>query len=172
MHALSAVRLALRSLRHRPAYAAVVVTILAMGIGGCAAIFSLVDAVLLRPLPYAHAESLVVVFADGSARGQGAQLSTTPADFQDWRDAGGEVFDGVAAIRNISPRITSLERPVVPLTHSVTANYFDVLGARAYLGRTFTAADGAPGHADVAMLSYTLWRSRFGADAGVVGRTI
>ena len=172
MHAIAAVRFALRSLRRRPGYATVVVTILAMGIGGCAAIFSLVDAVLLRPLPYAHVESLVVVFADGSARGQGARLSTTAADFHDWRAASGDVFDGLAAIRNVSPRITSLETPVVPLTHAVSANYFDVLGARAFLGRTFTIGDEAPGRGDVVMLSYALWRARFGGDPGVVGRAI
>src|SRR5215471_2058531 len=172
MSAIASIRFALRSLRHRPAYAAAVVTILALGIGGCAAIFSLVDAVLLRPLPYARVDSLVVVFADGSARGQGARLSTTPGDLHDWRESAGGAFEGLAAIGNVSPRITSLETPVVPLTHSVTANYFDVLGARAFLGRTFTAGDDEPGRNDVAMLSYALWRSRFGGDPGIVGRTI
>ena len=172
MSALAAVRFALRSLRRRPAYAAVVVTILAMGIGGCAAIFSLVDAVLLRPLPYGNIESLVVVFADGSSRGQGARLSTTPGDLHDWRTASAEVFDGLAAIRNVSVRITSLETPVVPLTHAVSANYFDVLGARPFLGRAFTAGDDTPGRNDVVMLSYPLWRSRFGGDPAIVGRTV
>lgn len=172
MHALFALRLAFRSLRYRPGYAAVVVGILALGIGACAAIFSLVDAVLLRPLPYDHTDSLVVVFADGSARGQGARLSSTPGDFHDWQAAGGDLFAGVAAIRNISPRITSLDTPVVPLTHAVTANYFDVLGTRAFLGRTFTQGDDEPGRGDVVMLSYALWRAKFGGDPSLVGRAI
>ena len=172
MHALFALRLAFRSLRHRPGYAAVVVGILALGIGACAAIFSLVDAVLLRPLPYDHTASLVVVFADGSARGQGARLSSTPGDFHDWQVAGTDLFTGFAAIRNISHRITSLDTPVVPLTHAVTANYFDILGTRAYLGRTFAKGDDEPGRGDIVMLSYPLWRAKFGGDAGIVGHTI
>jgi putative ABC transport system permease protein len=168
----TAVRLAIRSLARRPAYAAVVVAILALGIGANTAIFGVVDAVLLRSLPYSHAESLVVVFADGSARGQGQRVATTPADFFEWRDQADGAFAGMAALRNASARITSLDVPVVPLTHVVTANYFDVLGAAPILGRSFRTGDDAPGRDDVVMLSYGLWQAKFGGDRTIVGRTI
>src|SRR5262245_31698807 len=172
MNILTTVRLAFRSLRRRPAYAAVVVSILGLGIGANTAIFSVFDAVLLRSLPYDRPESLVVIFADGTARGQGGRVSTTPADFFEWRADAASTFDGLAALRNVSHRITSLDTPVVPLIQAVTANYFDVLGARPFLGRTFHGGDDAPERDALVVLSYGLWRSAFGADEGVVGRAI
>jgi putative ABC transport system permease protein len=162
----------LRSLRRRPAYAALVVTILGVGIGASTAIFGVVDAVLLRPLPYANPDSLVVVFADGSARGQASRALTTPGDFVDWREQAGDAFAGLAALRNVSPRITSLDTPVVPLTHAVSANYFDVIGARPRVGRGFLPGEDAPGRDAVVVLSYGLWQGKFGGDPAVVGRTI
>ena len=172
MPAFSAVRIAVRSLLRRPTYAAMVVAILGLGIGANTAIFGLVDAVLLRSLPYADPGSLVVVFADGTARGQGSRLATTPGDFADWRAQAGGAFAALAAMRNVSPRITSLDSPVVPLTHAVTANYFDVLGARPLLGRAFLPGEDQPGRGDVVMLSYALWQAKFGGDRAIVGRTI
>src|SRR5581483_2598257 len=162
----------LRSLRRRPAYAALVVTILGLGVGANTAIFGVVDAVLLRALPYTHPESLVVVFADGSARGQASRVTTTAGDFLDWRDQGGAAFAGLAALRNVSPRITNLETPVVPLTHAVSANYFDVIGAQPRLGRGFLPGEDAPGRDAVVVLSYGLWQAKFGGDPSIVGRTI
>ena len=82
---MSDLRFAFRSFRRRPAYAVMVVVILALGIGANTAMFSVVDAVLLRGLPYRDVDSLVVVFADGTARGQGPRLTTTAGDFLDWR---------------------------------------------------------------------------------------
>jgi putative ABC transport system permease protein len=161
-----------RSLSRRPAYAVLVITILGLGIGASTAIFGLVDAVLLRSLPYANPESLVVVFADGTARGQGARMPTTPGDFADWRERGGAAFSGLAAIRNFSPRITSLDTPVVPLTHAVSANYFDVLGVQPRLGRGFLPGEDSPGRDAVVVLSYGLWQAKFGGDPSIVGRTI
>ncbi|HYM25662.1 MAG TPA: ABC transporter permease, partial [Vicinamibacterales bacterium] len=165
-------RTAIRSLLRRPAYTAASVALLALGIGASTALFGIVDAVLLRPLPYADPESVVVVFADGTARGQGAQLATTPGDLSDWQARSGSVFAALAALRNVSPRITSLDTPVVPLTHAVTANYFDLLGAAPIAGRTFRAGEDEPGRDSVAVLSYGLWQSKFGGDAAIVGRTI
>ncbi len=162
----------LRSLVRRPAYAFLVITILGLGIGANTAIFGVVDAVLLRSLPYDHPDSLVVVFADGTARGEGSRLTTTPGDFADWREQAGDAFEGLAALRNVSPRITSLEVPVVPLTHAVSANYFDVLGAPPQLGRGFLPGEDSPGRDGVVVLSYGLWRAKFGGDPSIVGRTI
>ena len=165
-------RLACRSLIRRPLYTLTVVCILGLGIGANTAIFGVVDAVLLRSLPYGNADSLAVVFADGTARGQGQRTATTRADYFDWRDRTRSVFSGVAALNNVSPRITSLDTPVVPLTHAVTANYFDVLEAVPLLGRTFRPGEDAPGKDDVVMMSYALWQSTFGGDPSIVGRTI
>src|SRR5262245_61514438 len=169
---LSDIRLAFRSLRRRPTYAAMAILILALGIGANTAIFSVVSAVLLRSLPYGHVESIAVLFADGTARGQGGRLASTPGEFLDWREAAGDVFTGLAAMRNESRRITSVDSPIVPLVHAVTANYFDVLGATPALGRTFRASEDEPGQDDVVVLAYGLWQTVFGGDPSVIGRTI
>jgi putative ABC transport system permease protein len=167
----SNVRFALRSLRRRPAFAATAILMLALGIGANTAMFSVVDAVLLRSLPYGDPDSLVVLFADGSARGQSRYMATTPGDFLDWREYS-HVFSGLTVLHNESRRITSVETPVVPLVHAVTANYFDVLGVKPLLGRSFRAGEDESGRDDVAMLSYGLWQSVFGGDPGIVGRSI
>jgi len=172
MSVVTAVRLAIRSLARRRAYSVVVILILGLGIGANTAIFAVVDAVLLRSLPYDRPESLAVVFADGSARGQGARIATTPADFIDWRAQASGSVESLAALRNVSPRITSLDTPVVPLTHAVTANYFDLLGSKPFAGRTFRPGEDTPGRDDVVVMSYGLWRTKFGGDRSVVGRTI
>ncbi|HEY7513065.1 MAG TPA: ABC transporter permease, partial [Vicinamibacteria bacterium] len=171
MQMVSNVRHALRSLRRRPAYAALAVGILALGIGSSTAIFSIVDTVLLRSLPYRDPATIVVVFADGSARGQSSRLGTTAGDFLDWREQA-EAFSGLAVLRNESRRITTVEAPVVPLVHAVTANYFDVLGPRPLLGRTFAAGEDDPGKDDVVILSYGLWQSVFAGDPSLVGSRI
>ena len=171
MTLLSDVRFALRSLRRQPAFAAMAISILALGIGANTAVFSVVDAVLLRSLPYRDAGSLVVVLADGSARGQSNRLVTTAGDFLDWNEQA-EVFAGLAALRNESRRITTLESPVVPLVHAVTANYFEVLGAPPTIGRGFQTGEDEPGRGDVVILSYGLWQTVFGGDPGVVGHGI
>jgi putative ABC transport system permease protein len=171
MSLLADVRYALRSLRRRPAYAAMAVLILALGIGANTAIFSLVDAVVLRALPYGDVGSLVVVFADGTARGQSNRLSTTAGDFLDWREQA-DAFAGLAALRNESRRLTTVDAPIVPLVHAVTADYFDVLGARPLLGRTFVAGEDEPGRDDVVILSYGTWQTAFGGDPAIVERAI
>ncbi len=167
----SNLRIAFRSLRKRPAFTAMAVSILALGIGANTAMFSVVNAVLLRSLPYGDPGSLVVVFADGAARGQGPRLPVTPGDFAWWRERT-RVFSDLAALHNDARRITSIETPIVPLTHAVTANYFDVLGSRPALGRGFVAGEDEPGRGDVVVLGYGLWQSVFAGDPTVVGRKI
>ena len=168
---ISDVRHAVRSLRRRPAFSVMAVLMLALGIGANTAIFSVVDAVLLRSLPYADVDSLVVVFADGAARGQSGRLPSTVGDFLDWRESTAG-FTAMTALRNESRRITSVDTPIVPLVHAVAANYFDVLGVRPAIGRTFNAGEDAPGNGDVVILSYGLWQSVFGGDPTLVGRPI
>ncbi|MBK5255762.1 MAG: ABC transporter permease [Vicinamibacteria bacterium] len=171
MTLLTNVRLASRSLLKRPAFSGMAVVILALGIGANTAIFSVVNAVLLRSLPYGDPSSLVAVFADGTARGQGGRLPITAGDFAWWRDRA-NTFTGLAAMRNDARRITSVETPVVPLAHAVSANYFDVLGSRPALGRGFVTGEDEPGRSDVVVLGYGLWHSVFGADPEIVGRKI
>src|SRR5688572_18355224 len=129
MNLLSDVRFAIRSLLRRPAFTAMAAGILALGIGANTAIFSVVDAVLLRSLPYSDPGRLVAAFADGRARGQSSRLGVTAGDFLDWKEQA-RVFSGLVALRNESRRITSVDTPVVPLVHAVSADYFDVLGVR------------------------------------------
>lgn len=167
----SDVRIALRSLRKRPAFTALSVLILAVGIGANASLFSVVNAVLLRSLPYADPQNLMVVFANGAARGQGDRMPLTGGDLAWWREQS-RVFSGMAALRNESRRITSVETPIVPLVHAVTANYFEVLGTKLELGRGFLAGEDNPGNDGVVVLSHAVWQSAFGGDPTVVGSKI
>ncbi len=171
MSLLSDVRFAVRSLRARPAFSALAASILALGIGANTAIFSVVTAVLLSSLPYSDPRSLVVVFSDGTARGQSNRVATTAGDFLDWREQA-DVFSGLVSFRNESRRITSVETPAVPLVHAVSLDYFDVLGVRPLLGRAFQEGEDVPGRDDVVILSHATWQALFGADPAIVGRKI
>ncbi|MBX7187843.1 MAG: ABC transporter permease [Vicinamibacteria bacterium] len=165
------VRLAVRSLIKHRAFSGMAVLILALGIGANTAIFSVVNTVLIRSLPYGDPQSLATVFGDGVARGQGGRLPVTAGDFAWWRERT-RAFSDLAALRNESRRITSVETPVVPLVHAVTANYFDVLGSRPALGRGFLPGEDEAGHTAVVVLGYGIWQSVFAGDPAVVGRSI
>jgi putative ABC transport system permease protein len=171
MMILADVRLAIRSLRKRPAFSGMAIAILALGIGANTAIFSVVNSVLLRSLPYGDTPGLVAVFADGTARSQGAHVPLTAFDFSQWRQRA-RAFADLAALKNESRRITSVETPVVPLVHAVTANYFDVLAAPPEIGRGFLPGEDEPGRTGVVVLGFGLWQTVFGADPSIVGRKI
>jgi predicted permease len=167
------VRFAVRSLIKAPSFTIVVVATLALGIGANTAIFSLTDQLLLRMLPVRSPEQLVVLDGPGAFRGRTFNQSTFSYPmYRDIRDQN-TVFDGVLA-RFPAP-LTLLaggqsERVNAEL---VTGNYFDVLGVRAHLGRTFTPADDvSPGGHPVAVLSHNFWQRRFAGDPAVVGRSI
>ena len=171
MTLIANVRLALRSLLKHRAFSGMAVLILALGIGANTAIFSVVNAVLIRSLPYGDPKALVTVFGDGVARGQGGRLPVSGADFAWWRERV-RAFKDLAALRNEARRITSVETPVVPLTHAVTANYFDVLGAPPALGRGFLPGEDEPGRTNVVVLGYGVWQAIYAGDPSVVGRVI
>jgi len=161
------VRFAARVLWRTPGFAAVVVAVLALGIGANSAIFSLVDAVLLRPLPFAHPENLAMLWEHPPGY---AHNSVSPMNFADWSEQN-QAFSGMAAISGGSPALRTANGVERIAGESVSANLFDVLGVRAVAGRTFTPDDALPGR-KVALIGERLWRSHFGGDPKLVGRSI
>ncbi|WP_141326046.1 ABC transporter permease [Myxococcus sp. AB025B] len=162
-------RLALRRLRGSPGFTLVAVLTLALGIGANSAIFSVVDAVLLRPLPMAESERLVRLYSsDGSP---GDSPSSGP-DFVDFREKS-RSFSGMTAVRSGEQSLASDGAAPERLRGTTsTADFFDVLGARVALGRGFRPEDEQPGQERVVVLGHSLWKRRFNADPGVLGRSL
>ncbi len=163
----SAARLALR----RPAHAAAAVLTLALGIGVNTAIWSVVDATLLRPLPYPHPERLVSVMAVRTSQGP-ERLSLTPADFLAWRSGSVALAELGAFVPFGTVDLTGEGEPVRLRRHLVSAGLLAALGAPAELGRLFVAAEYGPQGARVALLSDRLWRRRYGGDPAILGRRL
>ena len=161
----------LRGLRRAPGFALVALLTLAIGIGANTAIFSVLRSVVLRPLPYADPEQLVQVWTDHRALGREAPEWLTPTDFLDWRTEN-RTFSGMAAYQGWGPDLTGDGDPETLTGLVVSGNFFEVLGARAALGRTLAMRDDDPGVETVVVVSDALWRRRFGADSGVVGRRV
>ncbi len=165
---LGDVRYAVRGLAANPAFAAVAIGSLALGIGLNSALFSVVNALLLRPLPVAHPEQLVRVYTTSDI----PESTFSNPDFRDLqREA--TIFSGVAGHTLMFAIVSRDGRSQLLLGEVVTANYFDVLGIRPALGRTFDAGDDrVEGGNRVAIISDSLWRRQFGGDPGVIGRSI
>ncbi len=162
------IRYAARLLRRAPGFAAAALMTLIIGLGANAAIFTIVDSALLRPLPYASPDRLVTI-GDRSSDGSSSNAGYTT--ILDWR-ARSRSFESIAIIRSWMPTLlVGGEAEPIPALR-VSANYFDVLGVRPALGRTFTADEDRPEQWRVVILSDALWRRRFGADPAVVGSTI
>jgi putative ABC transport system permease protein len=164
------VRYALRSFRRSPAFVALAVATLAIGIGATAAIFSVVDAVLLRPLPFPRPDELVIA-AQLDKQTHAWFGSATPANFLDWQRRS-HSFTAMAAYRSASVTLASGGVPERHASAMVNAGFFDILQLHATIGRTFTAADGASGAPRVVVIADPLWRDRFGRRPDVVGQTI
>lgn len=159
----------LRGLARRPGLTAVAVLILALGVGGNAALFTVVNGVLLRPFDLPDAER-VMVLQDRSAEG-GAPYRTTGGAWSDWR-RDNRTFDDVALLGGWTFNLTDAgSEPERILAARVSANYFDVLGVEPALGRTFLPGENDGAHR-VLVLSDALWRARYGADRGIVGTSI
>jgi putative ABC transport system permease protein len=158
-----------RQLREHAGFAAVAVTILAVGMAASIAAFSVVSQILLRPLPYPAPEQVVTLWERHASTP--GRLDVAPGNFLDWRERA-TAFAGLAAADPYSRDYSDGERPEVWRMLNVTEGFFDVLGQRPLLGRTFTAADHVPGRHRVLVISAGLWRSRFAADPGVVGRNV
>jgi len=161
---------ALRGLRKRPGFTIVALLTLALGIGANTAIFSVVNAVLLRPLKFKDPDRLAIVWEDATFAG--FPLNTpAPANFIDWKTQN-RSFEDMAAVASSSFNLTGDGEPERVAAHSVTANFFPVLGVQPLLGRSFTNEEDRPGANKVALLSYQLWQSRYGAIHDIVNRTI
>src|SRR6185503_10127819 len=153
-----------------PGFTVVAVIALALGIGANTAIFSVVNSVLLRPLPYRDPERLVMVWEDASKFGY-PRDTPAAANYVDWRDQN-TVFEGMAAIADESFNLTGAGDPERLEGRSVTANFFPLLGVDPLIGRTFTSEEDKRGSDQVVVLSHALWQRRFGGDNGIIGKTI
>src|ERR1022692_4271078 len=162
-------RYAFRTLLRSPGFTIVALLTLALGIGANTAIFSFVNGVLLKPLPYQDPHSIVMVWEKppGGYRNWNSTLN-----FLDWKSQN-NVFQAMAAIRfGGSVTLTGAGEPVELAASSVSAPYFDIFGVRAALGRTFASDEDQAGKSQVVILSHRLWQSRFGADPKILGRTL
>ncbi len=166
---LSDLRLALRLLLKAPAFSAIAILALALGIGANTAIFSVVDAVLLRPLPYQDAGRLAMVWEDGSLFGF-PRNTPAPANWADWRNQN-TVFTDIAASRGATYNITGEGTPEQVFARRVSANFWTVLGSQPHLGRVFTEQEDVQQSA-VVVISHGLWQRRFGGARDILGRSI
>jgi predicted permease len=169
-HLAQDVRYGLRMLRKSPGFTTVAVLTLALGIGANTYIFSVVDALLLRPFEFPDPSRIVALWERVPASGvQRNELS--PANFLDWQ-AQNQVFDHIAAQDWWDANLGGVDRPEHLHGFRVTPDYFAALEAQPILGRAFLPDEGTPGKDHVAVLSYSLWRDHFGADPSIVGRAI
>lgn len=165
------IRFGLRGLTKRPAFTVVALVALALGIGANTAIFSLVNAVLLRPLPFGEPDRLVWVW--GNIRSGGNRASVSPLDFLDYRQQN-KTFDEFAALLSVpfNLNFTGSGEPERLSAALVTGNYFQALGVKPALGRTFLLENESPGREQVAVLSYGFWQKRFAGDPAIINKTI
>jgi putative ABC transport system permease protein len=163
-------RYGLRMLAKNPGFTMVAVIALALGIGANSAIFSVVNTVLLRPLPYKNPERLVMVWEENSKQGF-PRDTPSPANFADWRDQN-HVFESMAALVEISFNLTGTGDPERIDGRRVSASLFSLLGVEPQLGRAFRVEEDQPGGNHVVIISYGLWQRRFGSDPGIIGKPI
>ncbi len=161
-------RFGLRMLLKKPSFTLIAVFTIALGIGANTAIFSVVNAVLLRPLPYRTPERIVAI---QELNKEGKRVQVTPANFLDWR-AQNTVFEHLAALLTRGSNLSGdngAERIDLAVT---SANFFDVFGAQAQHGRLFLPEDEQAGHAAIVVIGHALWQRRYGGDPGIVGQAI
>jgi putative ABC transport system permease protein len=166
------VKHAFRRLRRSPGFAATVLLILAIGIGANTAIFSVIEGVLLRPLPYSHPERLCVLWKSIPQKNIEWDWTSAPT-IHDWREQS-DVFEDVAMVLRPEGSKVTLQSDVGSEEiqgSTVSGNFFDVLQVRPLLGRTFSSSETQRGE-NVAVLSYGMWKGRFGATNAILGRSI
>lgn len=158
---------AVRALKSRPGFAAVIILTLALGIGANSAVFSLLFAVVLRPLPYEDADQLVALWA---TKGGGSRSASYP-NFHDWR-AQNRVFEDIGSYRSIDHTVVHAGEPMRIEGARVSAGFFSVLRVRPAIGRAFLPREDLAGADNVVMLSDGLWKRCFGGDAEIIGRRL
>ncbi len=164
------VRFALRQIRRTPAFSVVAIATLALGIGGLTAMFSVFDAVLIRPLPYADADRLVMIWDAMPNTDVRSRHDPPPAEWIEWRRLN-TVFSDMALTQSVDLSLSGSGDPEQVPARKATWNLWDVLGVRPMLGRVFTEEEDIKG-AHVAVISYALWQRRFGGEPDIIGRTI
>jgi putative ABC transport system permease protein len=162
------IKYSLRTLRQQPAFTFAAVAALALGIGATTAVFSVVDAVLLRPFPYPD-PNRIVVFMNTSPQGSGPGAS--PVKFMHWQRQT-DVVQDVSAFRNVIVNYTGGDTPEQVTSGNVSEAFFRLWGAKTMLGRTFSVEEDRPNGPRVAVLSYGWWTRRFASDPAIIGKTI
>ena len=165
---LKDIRYGIRGLLKQPGFTFIAVATLAVSIGANTAIFSVVNATLLRPLPFKDPNQLVMVWQTAN---QQNQTSVAEPNFLDYQQDN-HVFDHMAAFNGASLTLTGGPDPERLRGGRVTADFFNVLRTQAFMGHTFLPKDDQPGNNTVVVLSYGLWQRRFGSDKNIVGQTI
>ncbi len=165
---LHELRYATRTLRRSPGFTASAILTLALGIGANTAIFSFVDKVLLKPLPYPEPDRIVRVL---QKRYNGSPFGITTLDFLDWQKQN-TVFDSLAAQAGWNATLTGEDQPMLIRGVRVSHTFFDMSRVKPFLGRTFLPQEDQYGNDRVVILSHELWTTKFGADRGIIGRTI
>ena len=164
---LQDLKYAVRTLRRTPAFTLAAVACLALGIGANTAIFSVIDGVLLRPLPFKDPGSLVMVWETNRAQGRDRNV-VSPANYLDWR-AQNSTFSDIGSYIDWHANLTGVDEPVEVGVSIATASFFRVLGVAPELGRVYTPEEHAPNGPQVVVLSHRLWERRFGARHDVLG---
>jgi putative ABC transport system permease protein len=159
-----------RMLRRSPGFTVVAILTLAIGIGANAAMFSIINTVLLRPLPFPDAQRIVFIWGTDPNRNVTRGVAS-PAEFLDWREQS-RSFEELSAWRTWFYNLTGTNEPEQVFGVHASSNFFQLLGVAPILGRDFIPEEDQPGHDQVAMITYGLWQRRFGGDRGIIGRSI
>jgi putative ABC transport system permease protein len=165
---LQDIRFGFRSLRRSPGFATIALLTIAIGIGANAAIFSFIDSVVLKPLPYPDPAGIVRVYEKLPSGGWNG-ISTL--NFLDWQQQG-KPFQYLCAVTGDSPTLSGIAEPVQLHGIRVSAHYFDIIGVKAALGRTFVEGDDEVGRDRIVILTDDFWKSQFGGDPAIIGKTI
>ena len=161
---------AVRQLRLNPGFAAIAITVIALGIGANTAIFTIIDAVILQPLPYPEPQRLVMLWETRPDRGYTHGV-VSAANYQDWRQRTLS-FEALSAMLSLSASLTGSGEPEQVRTQLVESDFFPMLGVSMAVGRNFTREECRPGAPAAAILSDGVWRRKFAADRGIVGKTV
>src|SRR5260370_13588641 len=160
------IRYAVRMMGKNWSVTSIVVMVLALGIGANAAVCSVVNAALLRTLPYADPDKLVRLSED---RPNVPQMSISYPNLLDWREQN-KVFSGIAGMQFRSLNLTGVDEPERLAGRGVSAEFFDLLGVKPALGRSFSPAEDKPGATPVCIISHGLWQRRFGSDTALINK--